>query len=265
MFRLALATLFLLPIAQVRADQLNVAAAISLKDALLAIEPECERLTGDEIQFTFGASGQLATQVQSGAPIDLFISASDKQIQQLIDAGRARQDGVQLIAGNQLVLVAPAQAKDSPASFAALADLKEGRIAVGEPTSVPAGEYASQVFSSLMLTDVLKGKLVFGANVRQVLTYVERGEVSAGIVYATDALQSGNKIRLIATADPAWHRPIVYPAVVIEKTGHREAAQRFMDFIRGDVARAALVSRGFTLPSPPATRPTTTQPARSDK
>src|SRR5205814_2358830 len=102
------------------------------------------------------------------------------------------------------------------------------QIAIGEPKTVPAGQYAMQTLKSLGLSDQLKGKLILGANVRQVLAYVERGEVSAGIVYLTDAKQSGDKVKVVATAEESTHEPIVYPGVVLKTSTKTDAAKKFL-------------------------------------
>lgn len=236
-------------------ETIRVAVAISLKEALTAIQPEYESATGHRIEFSFGASGQLAAQIKNGAPIDLFISAAQRQVDDLAASGHVEKDSVCVVAGNSLVLIAPAESKDAPSSFAALAQLGTARVAIGEPASVPAGEYAMQVFATLKLSEGLNGKLVFGSNVRQVLSYVERGEVAAGVVYATDALQSGERVKVVASADPAWHKPILYPAAIIKKAQSADAAKQLLEYLQTPAAQAALTSRGFTVPSSPATQP----------
>jgi molybdate transport system substrate-binding protein len=153
------------------------------------------------------------------------------------------------VARNALVLVVPADAKGGPASFEALRDVA-GKVAVGEPRTVPAGQYAAQVIRSLKLAERLSPELVYGTNVRQVLAYVERGEVAAGLVYATDALESGDKVRVVATADEKTHDPIVYPGVVVTATKHRGAAERFLAHLGSPPAARALGARGFVMPAP---------------
>ena len=123
------------------------------------------------------------------------------------------------------------------------------KIAVGEPKTVPAGQYADQTFKALKLDDAVKGKIVFGTNVRQVLAYVERGEVQAGLVYRTDAKESGEKVAIVATADAATHEPIIYPAAVLSKTEHGDAAGHFLDFLMSEKAVAVLRAKGFSIPT----------------
>src|SRR4051812_43756680 len=183
------------------ADSITVAAAISLKDALTDIAQSYKSDTGETVQFTFASSGQLMAQIKNGAPIDAFISAAQSQVDDLAKANAIDDKTRRTIAGNALVLIVPAVAKSPPpASFKDLADPRHKRIALGEPRTVPAGEYAAQPLAALKLTDTVKPRAVYGSNVRQVLDYVERGEVAAGIVYATDALAAGDKVRVVDRA-----------------------------------------------------------------
>lgn len=238
-----------------RGETVSVAVAISLKDAMEGIAAAYKAESGDEVTFTLGSSGQLMAQIGNGAPIDAFISAANKQVDALIEKGKLDKATRRVVAGNRLVLIVPAGAKSAPASFNDLADPKHRRLAVGEPKTVPAGQYAKQVLEKLGVADALAGRLVYGANVRQVLDYVTRGEVAAGIVYATDAKAAGNdKVRVVATADPATHDPIVYPAAVVTKSDKRQAAARFLEFLAGEKARTILKDRGFLVPEKPKQR-----------
>lgn len=229
------------------AETIRVAVAISLKESLTEIARRYEMNNGDTIELSFGASGQLATQIKSGAPIDLFISAARKQVDELNAAGLVDSDSGRIIAGNTLVLITAAGSKLSLESFEALASAPIKRLAIGEPKSVPAGQYAMQTLTKLKLTDALHGKLQYGANVRQVLDYVIRGEVGAGIVYATDAKEAGNKVKILATAPPDSHDRIEYPAVVVKKSARAAGAAKFMEYLGSEDAKQALESRGFSI------------------
>ena len=155
-----------------------------------------------------------------------------------------------MVAGNQLVLVVPAAAKLGVVhAFTDLANAAVTKVAVGEPRSVPAGLYAQQTLRALKLDNALKDKIVYGANVRQVLAYVERGEVQAGLVYRTDAKEAGDKVIVVATADAATHEPIVYPFAVVTKSDHFDAAGHFLDFLASDKAVAVLRAKGFSIPT----------------
>ena len=150
------------------------------------------------------------------------------------------------------MLIVPRDSNVPLDSFESLGKGTIKRLAIGEPKTVPAGEYAVQVLKKLKLDDALADKLVYGSNVRQVLDYVTRGEVTAGVVYATDAKQAGDKVKVVATAPEDSHEPIVYPAVLVKKSRNAAAARRFLDHLATDDARHILQQRGFT--TPPAAR-----------
>lgn len=236
-------------VASALAGTITVAAAVSLKEAMEAVAPAFEKSSGDKVQFTFGSSGQLAAQIQNGAPVDVFISAANKQVDDLSKANLLDDSTRRVIAGNTLVLIAPAKSALKIDSFTHLNSSENiKRVAVGEPKSVPAGQYAAQTLEHFKLTDSLKGKLVFGTNVRQVLSYVERGEVDCGIVYATDAAAAGDKVKILATAPAESHEPIVYPAAVVRQSKNSASAKAFLYFLLSDEAQATLQSKGFAAP-----------------
>lgn len=231
----------------VRAQEVNVAAAISLKEAITQCAAEFEKDAKTRVKFNFGGSGELAAQIEQGAPIDLFISAAQEQIDQLDRAKVVDGASRVIIARNRLVLIVPANAKNAPESFADLQDGKKvSTIAIGQPKTVPAGKYAMQVLTHYM--SMGKQRLIYGANVRQVLDYVERSEVSAGIVYNTDALIAGQKVRIVAKADESMHDPIVYPAVVITKSANAIAAAEFLKFLQSEKGQKILADNGFLSP-----------------
>jgi molybdate transport system substrate-binding protein len=251
--------LSLLP-ASVRGETITVSAAISLKEALTDAAKAFEADTGDHVEFTFGASGQLAAQIANGAAVDLFISAAEKQVGDLTKAGLVESNSRQVVAGNSLVLIVPADQHDGPTAFDQLADATLKRLALGEPKTVPAGQYAMQVLKSAHVADRMGDRIVYGANVRQVLDYVERGEVTAGIVYATDARQSGDKVRVVATAGEDMHEAIVYPAVVLKESSKKPTAGRFLDYLVSEKGQRYLSAHGFTAPTVPASRPAAATP-----
>ena len=251
------------PAAAARAESITIAAAVSMKEALEEVAAAYEKRTGDDVELNFGSSGQLMTQIARGAPVDVFVPAADEQMDQLARDGLIDPQTRVAIAGNRLVLIVPGDLAAAPMSFEGLADKRFKRIGIGQPDTVPAGKYAMQVLTHLGLAEALRPRLVYGANARQVLSYVARGEVDAGIVYRSDALAAGN-VSVVATADESWHEPIRYPAAVVNATRHRDAARRFVDFLRHDEAQQVLARHGFTPPPPtptPATQPATL-PAR---
>jgi len=223
----------------------RVFAAISLSESLTQAAKEFESRTDIPIQLNLGASGQLCAQIEQGAPADIFISADHKQVKPLIDAGMIQPDDLLVIARNRLVLICPIETKLPAGEFQVLSDPQVTRVAIGEPKSVPAGEYALQVLKNLQLMTSVQDKLVYAANVRQVLDYVERGEVDAGIVYQSDA-KTSNRVRVIAVAATKWHHPIEYPAAVLKTSPHPVAAEQFIHWLAGSQGQQILRAHGFS-------------------
>lgn len=245
-----------------RADEVRIAAAASLKDAFGEITATFGKSTGHTATPTFGASGMLLAQIKAGMPVDVFISAGQMQMDELVAAKKALSADVCVIAGNDLVVIVPADAEVSPASLAALTDPHFARIAIGTPATVPAGQYAAESLTTAKLDEVLKPKFIFGSNVRQVLDYVSRGEVDAGFVYSTDVRDAGANTRIAFTVDPKLHSPILYPAVVVADSAHHQAAQLFCQFLVSPPAQKTLRSHGFAAPPPSPTA--VASPARAD-
>jgi molybdate transport system substrate-binding protein len=240
------------------AEPLTVSAAISLKEAIAAVGKAYHDGGGDDVQFNFGASGALAMQIAQGAPVDVFVSADPEQVEKLINDGKADAGTRRLVVENELVLIVnPSNANPALHDFGGLADPQVQRVAIGQPKVVPAGMYAMQVLDHLHLTNALQPKLIYASNVRQVLDYVVRNEVDAGIVYRTDALQAGEKVTVVYTAGAGMHEPIDYPAIMVSGTTHAEAARRFLDYLTNGEARTVFAARGFVIPPDhsPATHP----------
>lgn len=226
---------------------LTISAAASLKDAFVEIASLYEKKTGQDVVFNFGASGALQKQIETGAAVDIFASAGSKQMddlaaKQLVD-NETRRD----FAGNELVLIVPQDSKITLSDFAQLNEGEVKQIAVGNPKTVPAGQYSQQVFLFLKLDDVLQQKLVLAEDVRQVLDYVERGEVDAGIVYKTDAMIAGGKVRMVAEAPPTSHDPILYPIAIINDSNQKNEAQKFIEILCGPDGQSILSKYGFSV------------------
>jgi molybdate transport system substrate-binding protein len=234
--------------AAAQAESITVSAAISLKEAMTEIGKTYEAKTGERVDFNFGASGLLAAQIRQGAPVDAFISAADKQVNELVKSGHADVKSRRVIARNTIVLIVPAKASNPPRGFADLADKRVKKLAIGQPRAVPAGQYAMQTLAAMKLSQAVASKLIYGANVRQVLEYVRRNEVDAGIVYATDAKQAEDEVKVAATAEASTHDPIEYPAVIVTGSAHADAARKFLDYLGSAPARAVFVAQGFQLP-----------------
>lgn len=222
--------------------ELTVFAAASTTDVMKALAAKYKESGGEDIRFNFASSGALARQIDAGAPADVFVSANTKWMDFLEGKGLLATGTRADIACNSLVLVAP---KGSTLTYAGFPANLKGRLAVGEFRSVPAGTYAEASLKKLGWLDDVQGKLVKGSNVRTVLMYVERGEVDAGIVYRTDAMQS-EKVRVIGTFPAASHPPIVYPAACMKSAA--PPAKAFLEFLKTETAKAIFKQYGFTSP-----------------
>lgn len=230
------------------AQPVHVGAAISLREALDEILREYDASHDVKTHLSVGSSGQLMAQIMNGAEIDLFISAADEQVDQLLQDGITDATTRTVIAGNRLVMIVPAGERQVVQDVEDLGKPSTARVAIGEPKTVPAGQYARQALAALELTHQVQDKLVFGKNVRQVLDYVERGEVTAGLVYATDARQSGDKVQSVAQIDPRLHDPIRYTAVIVSATKQRAAVEKVLAYLTSEKAQVMLDRHGFAPP-----------------
>ncbi|WP_308639940.1 molybdate ABC transporter substrate-binding protein [Paenibacillus silvisoli] len=226
--------------------ELLVSAAASLKDSLAEIEKgyEASHPTIDLV-FNLGSSGTLQKQIEQGAPADLFLSAGQKQMDALVDGKLI--DRSALLLKNELVLVVPKNSKKAFNTVKQLGDTDIENIAIGQPESVPAGQYAKETLETRKVWDSLQDKLVYAKDVRQVLTYVETGNVDAGFVYKTDALSS-KKVQIALKIIPGVHKPILYPAGIVKETKHPKEAAAFYSYLQGKEADAIFVKYGFKLP-----------------
>ena len=225
-------------------DEITVSAAISLKDALDEIAHlYSTEHPNAEVHFNLGGSGTLQRQIEQGAPVDIFISASPKEMDSLQSQALLLPDTRKDLAQNSVVLIVPA-GSSSISGFQDLTKAAVKTVAVGEPPTVPAGKYAQEVLTHFGIFDQLKPKLVLAKDVRQVLTYVETGNADAGIVYATDAKIS-KKVTVVATAPEDSHSPVVYPAALIKSSKNPGGAKMFLEFLGGEKAGAVFQKYGF--------------------
>ncbi len=225
-------------------NEVRVSAAISLKDALSALKEMYSRNEpGVDIQYNFGASGMLQKQIEEGAPVDLFISAGKKQMDELAGKELIFPDTRANLLGNELVLIVASEKKNSIRSFEDLA-AKVQSFSIGQPESVPAGKYGKETLVSLKLWDKLEKRIVYAKDVRQVLAYVDSGNVDAGLVYRSDtvALKSA---AVAAVAPKGSHRPIVYPMAAVKAAKHPEAARKFMEFLKTPEAAKVFLKYHF--------------------
>lgn len=225
--------------------ELHISAAASLTDALDDFKETFEKEHKNiELTFMYGGSGKLATSIDNGAPADVFLSASMKDMdtledKDLVDAG-TRTDFTK----NGLVLIANEDSDSAIASFDEIDPANLDHFVIGEPDSVPAGRYTKEVLEHLNLWEPMQEKLVLASDVRQVLTQVELGNADYGVVYSSDAFISG-KVKVLAESDPSWHEPIVYPGAVLKDSEHAKEALVFFDALQGRQGQEALAKYGF--------------------
>jgi len=225
--------------------ELTVSAAISLKDALDEIKQVYEQANpGVTIATNYGASGTLQLQIEQGAPVDIFLSAAPKQMDALASKSLLLEGTRKDLLRNEIVLIVPLDSALKISSFQDLAGADAKRVALGEPAAVPAGQYAKEVLTRLGIYDAVNAKAVFAKDVRQVLTYVETGNVDAGIVYKTDALSS-KTVKIVAVAPADSHAPVLYPVAVIKDSKNPVAAKQFQDFLAGPKAAEIFRKYGF--------------------
>lgn len=230
--------------------RLTVSVAASLRNAIEEIQALYARERPDvSLVFNFGASGALQQQIEQGAPVDIFLPASPKQMDTIQKKGLVLAGTRKDLLVNQVVLIAP-PGSQSPRDFAGLAGTDVKLIALGDPSSVPAGDYGRQVLRSMGIWANAEPKLILAKDVRQVLTYIESGNADAGIVYASDAQASG-KVRVVAMAPEASHDPVVYPVAVMHDAKEPALAKGFLDFLSGQRSEGIFRKYGF-LPGVPS-------------
>jgi molybdate transport system substrate-binding protein len=224
---------------------LTISAAASLTESMEEIKKlytaEKSNVT---IVYNFGASGSLQQQIEQGAPADIFLSAAPKQMDALDAKSLILKDTRVNLLENKVALIIP---KDGTGitDFKDVTSDKIKKLALGEPKSVPVGQYSEEVFTKLGILDAVKPKAVYAKDVKEVLTWVESGNADAGIVYSTDA-KASTKIKVVAEAPTGSHSPILYPAAVIKDSKNLEAAKDFMKFISSAKCKAVYEKYGFT-------------------
>lgn len=220
--------------------EITISAAASLSDAMHEIAQQFTKKTGVKVNVNLASSGTLEKQIEEGAPADLFISASKDYVDELVQKGLVNEKDVQPLLSNQLVLIVP---KDS--QIKSINDLTSAkRIAIGTPEIVPAGLYAKESLQNLKLWPTVEPKLIYGKDVRQVLSYVETGNVDAGFVYKSDALIS-SKVKIVSVMPAESHAPIIYPCAVIKKSANKNAVKKFYSYLQSDEAGQIFKNFGF--------------------
>ncbi|MDR7094892.1 molybdate ABC transporter substrate-binding protein [Hydrogenophaga laconesensis] len=229
------------------AADLTVSAAASLTNAFKDIAPLFEAAhPGTKVQLNFAASGVLLQQIAKGAPADVFASADQEtmdqaQAQNLVKPAQRRD-----FVSNSLVVIVPTSATNTPKAVGDLAQPTYARIAIGLPASVPVGRYTKSVLEGANLWSAIEPKMIGATNVRQALDYVQRAEVDAGFVYATDAAIMADKVKVALTVPTP--KPILYPVAPLPAGPNAAMGEKFVDFLFTPPAQAVLSRYGFGKP-----------------
>ena len=224
------------------AAELTVSAAASLSESFTQISQEFTRDTGVKVNLNFASSNNLLRQMEQGAPVDVFASADQETMDAAQQKGLVDPATRKNFALNDLVLITPASGTLTGPEALTGAEIKH--VAIGTPESVPAGRYAREALTSAGTWDALQSKFVFGNNVRQVLSYIQRGEADAGFVYRTDALAGGKDVRIVTAM--TGHKPVCYPIAVTRDSADKENAQKFTDFVLSPRGLEILANYGFS-------------------
>lgn len=235
-------------------EKVTVFAAASLKNALDSVNAAWKAETGKEAIVSYESSGNLAKQIEGGAPADIFISADLKWMKYLSDKSLTKADTEVKLLGNQIVLVAPADSSATVTiapNFDLAGLLGDGKLAMGDIKSVPAGTYGKAALESLGVWASVEGKVAQAENVRAALKLVATGEAALGIVYTTDA-HAEKAVKVIGTFPEASHPPIVYPAALTAESKNADAAA-FLKYLQSAKAKELFEAQGFTFLAPAST------------
>ena len=237
-----------------RAQEITLSVAISMKEAVETLGRQfTQARPGVMLRYNFGSSGELQKQIEAGAPVDLFISAAQRQMDELGQKGLIDTASRRVFARNVLTVIKPAGSALDISKPADLLDPKVRRIVIGNPRTVPVGQYAEESLKALALWDRVQPKLVFAENVRQALDYVARGEVEAGFVYSTDIpMRAGQVTEAFRPAEDTY-RPVTYPVAVVKDSRQPALARAFIDLLMTREGQSALSRLGFQ-PPPSASR-----------
>ena len=203
-----------------------------------------EQYPGVTVEGTYDSSGKLQTQIEEGLEADVFMSAATKLMKALDDEGMIASDSIVNLLENKIVLIVPAGSDSKIDSFEKIGDAAS--IALGDPESVPAGQYAKEALTNLNVWDSIQDKVSFGTNVTEVLNQVAAASADAGIVYATDAASKADQVTVVAEApEGSLEKKVIYPVAVVKATTHEDAAKAFVDFLQTPEAIAVFESYGF--------------------
>lgn len=234
------------PIATAKPVTLTISAAASLTEAMGEIKAlyaiEKSNVT---INYNFGASGALEQQIEQGASADLFFSAATKQMDVLQTKDLILEDTKVNLLGNTVVLVVKSDSTLAISDFKGLENAEIKKIALGEPKTVPVGQYSEEIFASLNMLNKIKSKAVYGKDAKEVLTWVETGNVDAGVVYGSDA-KTSKKVKVASVAGKDLYKtPVIYPIAVIKASKNIDDTKVFLKFLSSSKAKEVFIKYGF--------------------
>src|SRR5699024_437187 len=217
----------------------------SLTDAMDKITEKYEaEHPGIDLEFNFAGSGKLAQQIQQGAPVDVFISANESWMDKLVNDKEIDEKERLDVTGNRLVMITQNDTDIQYDSFDDIDESELDQIAIGNPKSVPAGEYTKEVLNHLQKWDELEDQFVYAKDVRQVLTYVESGNVDIGFVYESDALSADN-VKVITYSNPEDHDEIIYPGAILNDSAMQKEGKKFLQYLTSEEGQEILEKYGF--------------------
>ena len=241
--------LVVLTVTAALAQEVTLSVAISLKDAVQDLGRQfAAGRPGVTLRYNFGASGDLQKQIEAGAPVDLFLSAATRQMDELEKQNLIVVSSRKAFARNVLAVVKPTDSKVDVVKAEDLLGARVTRVVIGQPKTVPAGQYAEESLRKMGLWDRLQPKLVFSENVRQALDYVARGEVDAGFVYTTDTASRAQGVKEAFRPPEDTYRPVVYPGAVVAAAKQPALAQAYLDLLASRQGQAVLAKYGFQPP-----------------
>lgn len=239
---------------QAQQKEIRIAAAADLKFAMRELSERFEKQTGTKVNLTYGSSGNFFSQMQNGAPFDLFFSADIEYPQKLEAAGLAEPGTLYEYAVGRIVIWTPADAKVNVANqgWKTLLDARVEKIAIANPEHAPYGRAAVAAVQKAGIYESVKAKLVYGENISQAAQFVQSGNAQAGIVAmslaASPPMRAGKRWEIPAEMHPA----IEQGAIVLKDAQNKEAARVFLEFVRSTTGRAILAEYGFVFPEKPA-------------
>lgn len=228
-----------------QSGEIYISAAASLQDALNEITENYKKDNNVDFKINYGGSGALQTQIEEGARADIFMPASTKQMDALIKDGHIDKKDSENLLKNDVVLITQKENKKDIKSIEDLATDKVSIVALGDPESVPVGQYSQEILNHYGFTDVVNSKTTFASDVRQVLNWVVTGEADAGFVYKTDAMIEKEKVNIVEVASNQSHKPVVYPVATLKNSENKELAKKFLDYLKTDDSMKVFEKYGF--------------------